>query len=80
MGTPQTVWTVGHSNHAVETLLALVQRHEVARLIDVRSHPYSRYAPQFNELARVSYPAKVSASEAGAAKRPPSRMAATQYS
>jgi uncharacterized protein (DUF488 family) len=48
MGTPQTVWTVGHSNHDVETLLALVQCHEVARLIDVRSHPYSRYAPHFN--------------------------------
>ncbi len=48
MGTPQTVWTVGHSNHDVETLLALVQRHEVARLIDVRSNPYSRYAPHFN--------------------------------
>jgi uncharacterized protein (DUF488 family) len=48
MGIPPTVWTVGHSNHDVETLLALVQRHEVARLIDVRSHPYSRYAPHFN--------------------------------
>src|SRR3981081_218729 len=48
MGGPQTVWTVGHSNHDVETFLALVQRHPVAHLVDVRSHPYSRYAPQFN--------------------------------
>jgi uncharacterized protein (DUF488 family) len=48
MGVPQTVWTVGHSNHDVETFLALVQRHQVAHLVDVRSHPYSRYAPQFN--------------------------------
>jgi uncharacterized protein (DUF488 family) len=48
MGVSQTVWTVGHSNHDVETFLALVQRHQVAHLVDVRSHPYSRYAPQFN--------------------------------
>jgi uncharacterized protein (DUF488 family) len=48
MGVSQTVWTVGHSNHDVETFLALVQRHQVAHLVDVRSHPYSRYASQFN--------------------------------
>jgi uncharacterized protein (DUF488 family) len=48
MGVPQTVWTVGHSNHDVGEFLALVQRHQVAHLVDVRSHPYSRYAPHFN--------------------------------
>lgn len=48
MGVPQTVWTVGHSNHDVGAFLALVQRHQVAHLVDVRSHPYSRYAPHFN--------------------------------
>jgi uncharacterized protein (DUF488 family) len=48
MGIPQTVWTVGHSNHDVDVLLALVQRHRVAHVVDVRSHPYSRYAPHFN--------------------------------
>jgi uncharacterized protein (DUF488 family) len=48
MGVAQTVWTVGHSNHDVRAFLALVQRHQVAHLMDVRSHPYSRYAPHFN--------------------------------
>lgn len=42
------MWTVGHSNHHVEVLLALVHRHQVAHVVDVRSHPYSRYAPHFN--------------------------------
>ncbi len=53
MGAPQIVWTVGHSNHEVEAFLDLVRRHQVAYLVDVRSHPYSRYAPHFNrdELA-----------------------------
>jgi uncharacterized protein (DUF488 family) len=48
MGISQTVWTVGHSNHDVGVLLALVARHQIACLVDVRSHPYSRYAPHFN--------------------------------
>jgi uncharacterized protein (DUF488 family) len=48
MEVPRTVWTVGHSNHDVETFLALVRRHQVTHLVDVRSHPYSRYAPHFN--------------------------------
>ena len=42
------MWTVGHSNHDVEDLLALVGRHQVEHVVDVRSHPYSRYAPHFN--------------------------------
>ncbi len=48
MGIPQTVWTVGHSNHDVDGLLALVRRHRIAHVVDVRSHPHSRYAPHFN--------------------------------
>lgn len=48
MGIPQTVWTVGHSNHDVDVLLALVRRYRIAHVVDVRSHPYSRYAPHFN--------------------------------
>jgi hypothetical protein len=43
-----TLWTIGHSNHPLETFLALLARHEMALVIDVRSSPYSRYASQFN--------------------------------
>lgn len=48
MGIPQTVWTVGHSNHDIDAFLALVLGHRIAHVLDVRSHPYSRYAPHFN--------------------------------
>ena len=40
--------TIGHSNHAVEGLIALLQQHSVQVLVDVRSQPYSRFAHQFN--------------------------------
>jgi uncharacterized protein (DUF488 family) len=43
-----TVWTVGHSNHAIDTFAELVTRRRIAYLLDVRSYPYSRFAPHFN--------------------------------
>lgn len=42
------VLTIGHSNHDVGQFLALLRKHGVQMLVDVRSDPYSRYAPQFN--------------------------------
>lgn len=43
-----TIYTIGHSNQPAADLIALLGRHEIAVLIDVRSAPYSRYSPQFN--------------------------------
>ncbi len=46
--TQPMVLTVGHSNHSPEAFINLVVRHGIDEVIDVRSAPYSRYAPQFN--------------------------------
>ena len=43
-----TVLTIGHSTHALEAFVALLQRHQVTAVADVRSAPYSRFNPQFN--------------------------------
>jgi len=43
--------TVGHSRHAIERFLALLGQHGVEVLVDVRSHPYSRFSPQFSRKA-----------------------------
>ncbi len=45
---PNVLWTVGHSNHDAHAFAALVQRHRIAYLIDVRSYPYSRFVTHFN--------------------------------
>jgi uncharacterized protein (DUF488 family) len=42
------VYTIGHSKHSVERLLALLARQGIEVVVDVRSTPYSRYNPQFN--------------------------------
>jgi len=50
-----TVYTVGHSDHATEAFILLLQQHGIALVADVRSQPYSQWVPQFNRenLARA---------------------------
>jgi uncharacterized protein (DUF488 family) len=50
-GMARCVWTVGHSNHATEKLLALLADERIAFVVDVRSYPYSRVAPQHGREA-----------------------------
>jgi uncharacterized protein (DUF488 family) len=45
------VFTIGHSNHPINAFVILLQQHGVTALADVRSAPYSRFAPQFNREA-----------------------------
>jgi len=42
------VLTIGHSNHEMDHFLDLLRRHSVQVVADVRSHPYSKYASQFD--------------------------------
>lgn len=48
------IHTIGHSDHDTTSFVALLRHHEIARVVDVRSQPYSRWAQQFNReiLAR----------------------------
>jgi uncharacterized protein (DUF488 family) len=41
-------FTLGHSNHEIETWLSLVRQHEIEVVVDTRSSPYSKYVPQFD--------------------------------
>ena len=43
------LYTVGHSSQSLEEFLTLLQRHGINCVVDVRSVPASKYAPQFNE-------------------------------
>jgi uncharacterized protein (DUF488 family) len=42
------IFTIGHSNLAIEDFIAALRRGGVSRLVDVRSTPYSQFSPQFN--------------------------------
>jgi len=43
------VLTIGHSAHPPERFIALLRGADVTAVADVRSAPYSRYSPQFNQ-------------------------------
>ncbi|MDA7967599.1 MAG: DUF488 domain-containing protein [Gammaproteobacteria bacterium] len=43
-----TLFTVGHSTHATEHFVGLLQQHGITAVVDVRSRPYSRHNPQYN--------------------------------
>lgn len=42
------IWTIGHSNRAIEEFLALLTGEEIALLADIRRFPGSRKYPHFN--------------------------------
>jgi uncharacterized protein (DUF488 family) len=44
-----SIWTIGHSNHELDALLRLLRGAEIDVVVDVRSFPYSRFAPWFNQ-------------------------------
>jgi len=44
-----TIYTIGHSNHTIAGLAALLRKHDIACVVDVRSVPYSRYWTQFQK-------------------------------
>lgn len=46
---PNPLYTIGHSNHPVVHFLHLLSLHRVSAVADVRSMPFSRYTPQFNQ-------------------------------
>src|SRR5690348_5255851 len=48
-GISKTVFTIGHSNHAIEKFCALLKQHAITAICDVRSRPYSAQNPQFNQ-------------------------------
>jgi uncharacterized protein (DUF488 family) len=49
------VYSIGHSAHSMEEFVMLLHQHGIAVIVDVRSQPYSRWAPHFNResLARA---------------------------
>jgi uncharacterized protein (DUF488 family) len=47
----QPIFTIGHSTHAIEEFIRMLQANGVDRVVDVRTVPGSRHNPQFGEQA-----------------------------
>ncbi len=46
--TVRALFSIGHSNHPLDTFLKLLGQQGIEVLVDARSHPYSRFAPHFD--------------------------------
>ena len=47
------IHTIGHSDHSTPALLDLHKQHHISLVLDVRSQPYSRWTPQFNQESLI---------------------------
>lgn len=47
----ETIYTIGHSALPWEVFIAILQRHRIDVLVDIRRFPGSRREPQFNAVA-----------------------------
>ena len=47
--TMNRIYTIGHSNYKIEYFIQLLKKNSITAVYDVRSMPYSRYVPQFNQ-------------------------------
>ncbi len=53
----KNIWTIGHSTHSFDELVAMLKSFKIAVVADIRSFPGSRKFPQFNkEALEVSLP------------------------
>jgi uncharacterized protein (DUF488 family) len=48
-GGAMRLYTIGHGNHDIAKLIALLRANSVLTVVDVRTAPFSRYNPQFNK-------------------------------
>ena len=47
--TQAQIFSIGHSNHSIDKFLSLLENSEINMVVDVRSAPFSRMFPQFNQ-------------------------------
>lgn len=46
--TERVIYTIGHSSQSCEDFVRTLKQHSIDVVADVRSRPYSKFAPQFN--------------------------------
>lgn len=49
--TDTTIYSIGHGNKKIEDFIAELKSFDIKYLLDIRSKPYSKWNPQFNQPA-----------------------------
>ncbi|MDR3127131.1 MAG: DUF488 domain-containing protein [Tannerellaceae bacterium] len=45
-----TIYSIGHGNKSIEEFIQELKSFDIGFLIDIRSNPYSKWYPQFNQI------------------------------
>ena len=53
--TDNCVFTVGYGNRSLLDLVDILNTHDIEYLIDVRSHPFSKFNPEYNKPDLISF-------------------------
>lgn len=51
----KTIYTIGHSIYKIEEFGELLKQNQINTIVDVRSTPYSKFAPQYNKELLKQY-------------------------
>ncbi len=51
----KTIYTIGHSIYEIEDFVELLKQNQINTIVDVRSTPYSKFAPQYNRETLKKY-------------------------
>ena len=43
------IYSIGHGSRKIKEFISLLEQYQIHYLIDVRSQPYSKFSPQFNQ-------------------------------
>ena len=46
-----TIYSIGHGNKKIEDFIGELKSFKIQFLLDIRSKPYSKWNPQFNQAA-----------------------------
>lgn len=49
------LFTIGYSPHSLDSFIHVLSKHKITALVDVRSSPYSKYKPEFNQESLASF-------------------------
>lgn len=50
-----TIYTIGYGRRSIHEFIDLLRRYEITRLVDIRSHPVSRWNPAFRKKVLQEY-------------------------
>jgi uncharacterized protein (DUF488 family) len=49
------LFTIGYSPHTLNSFLNILREYQITALVDVRSYPYSKFKPEFNQESLKSF-------------------------